>query len=77
MKKRKRKWMSRAFTPENKGKLHRRLHVPEGEKIPESKLESAAHSSDPEERKEAALAKTGKRFAHKKHHRGSRRSSRR
>jgi len=63
-KKRPRKWMSRAFG-KHPGKLHRRLHVPEGEKIPEKKLEKAEHSSDPSERREAALAETGRRFGHK------------
>lgn len=60
-KKKGRKWMKRAFG-KHPGRLHRRLHVPEGERIPASKLRKAAHSSDPSLRKEAALAKTGKRF---------------
>ncbi len=41
----KRKWMAKAFS-KHPGKLHQRLHVPEGEPIPESKLEKATHSSD-------------------------------
>ncbi len=40
------------------GALHRTLHVPSGEKIPEKKLEKAEHSSNPRLRKEADLAKT-------------------
>ena len=58
----KRKWMSKAFG-KNPGKLHRELHVPEGEKIPEAKLQKAEHSDDPTLRKEAALAETGKKYA--------------
>lgn len=57
------KWAQKAFS-KNPGKLHRRLHVPEGEKIPAAKLEKAAHSEDPSLRKEAALAKTAKSFHH-------------
>lgn len=66
------KWMQKAFG-KHPGKLHRRLHVPEGEKIPASKLERAEDSSDPSLRKEAALAKVGKRTARK----GGRHSHRR
>lgn len=61
----KRKWMASAFG-KNPGKLHRKLHVPEGEKIPESKLQKAEHSNDPALRKEATLAETGKRYAGKR-----------
>lgn len=69
-------WMSSAFG-KHPGKLHRRLHVKKGEKIPESKLERAEHSSDPSLRREASLAETGKRFGGKKHHRRGKRTSRR
>lgn len=41
-----------------KGALHRELGVPAGQKIPAAKLEKAAHSSNPTERKRANLAKT-------------------
>ena len=58
----KRKWMAEAFG-EHPGKLHRRLHVPEGERIPEFELHKAEHSSDPTLRREAALARTGRRYA--------------
>jgi len=47
---------------ENKGGLHRALGVPEGKKIPASKLAKAAKSKNPKVRKEAALAKTLARF---------------
>ena len=60
-----RKWMQQAFS-KHPGRLHRRLHVPEGKRIPSSKLRAAAHSSDPSLRREAALAKTGKRYGGKK-----------
>ena len=50
--------------PENKGKLHSKLGVPQGEKIPEAKLEKAKHSSSPAERKEANFAINAKKFKH-------------
>jgi len=40
------------------GALHRELHVPKGEKIPQSKLTKALHSDNPKMRKQANLAKT-------------------
>jgi hypothetical protein len=46
----------------SKGALHRALHVPEGKKIPEKKLEKAEHSKSGKVRKEANLAKTLKKF---------------
>ena len=49
----------------NKGALHRHLGVKEGEKIPEEKLEKAAHSKDTKIRKEASLAMTLKGMHHK------------
>jgi hypothetical protein len=49
----------------NKGALHRKLHVPMGEKISTKKLEKAEHSKNPKERREANLAKTLKGL-HKK-----------
>ena len=61
----KRKWMAKAFG-KNPGKLHRKLGVPEGEKIPESKLRKAEHSKDPTLRREAVLAETAKRYAGKR-----------
>ena len=42
----------------NKGGLHRALHVPEGEKIPEEKLSSARNSSNEHVKKMAELAHT-------------------
>lgn len=40
------------------GALHKSLGVPEGEKIPASKLAKAAHSSNPTTRRRANLART-------------------
>lgn len=57
----KKKWISGAVA-EGKGKLHEHLHVPQGEKIPEEKMEEAMHSKNSTIRKEANLAKTLKKF---------------
>ncbi len=40
------------------GALHRELKVPEGQKIPQSKLTKALHSNNPKLRKQANLART-------------------
>lgn len=50
--------------PVNKGGLHRALKVPEGQKIPPSKLAEASDSDDPHVRRMAASAKG---FAAMKH----------
>ena len=44
------------------GALHRELHVPQGQKIPQAKLEAAERSKNPTERKRAMLAEELKRF---------------
>lgn len=49
-------WIKNAV--KHKGALHRKLGVPEGEKIPAKKMAKAEHSKNPTERKEANLAKT-------------------
>ena len=51
------KWMQKAFS-KNKGKLHRELGVPQGQKIPAAKIEKATHAKSGTLRKEANLAKT-------------------
>jgi len=53
-------WIPKAeFHPGgSKGKLHRELGVPEGQKIPQSRLAAAAGSSNPAIRRDAARAKT-------------------
>ena len=53
-------WIAGAI--KHKGALHKELHVKEGEKIPEKKLEKAEHSKNPLEKKRANLAKTLKSF---------------
>lgn len=51
-----------AGATKNKGALHEKLGVPQGKKIPESKLNKAEHSRNATVRKEASLAKTLKSF---------------
>jgi hypothetical protein len=41
-----------------KGALHKELNVKPGEKIPQSKLTKALHSTNPKMRKQANLART-------------------
>lgn len=54
------KWIAGAI--KHPGALHRELGVPEGQKIPASKLNKAAHSSNPTLKKRAVLAKTLKKM---------------
>ena len=58
--------MAKAFD-QHPGKLHKRLHVPEGEPIPESKLDKATHSRDTGLKREAVLARTARRYAGRGH----------
>lgn len=51
-------WIQKALGPNSKGKLHRELGVPEGKKIPSSKLKKAEHSKNPKLKKRAILANT-------------------
>lgn len=48
--------------PSHKGRLHSALGVPQGEKIPASKLAKAAHSSNPHMRQMANFAKVAKKW---------------
>ena len=48
------------------GALHKELGVPEGKKIPEKKINKAAHSDNPSLAKKANLAKTLSKL-HKRH----------
>jgi hypothetical protein len=57
-----RNWIAGATR--NKGALHRALGVPEGEKIPASKLAKGARSRNPTIRREVGLAKTLRSFHH-------------
>ena len=50
------KWIAGAI--KKPGALRKELHVKKGEKIPEKKLEKAAHSKNPVEKKRAVLAET-------------------
>jgi hypothetical protein len=54
------KWVKGAI--KHKGKLHRELNVPQGEKIPAKKMAKAAKSKNPTIRKEVNLAKTLKKM---------------
>lgn len=54
-------WIQKAT--QNKGALHRKLHVPQGQKIPAGKL-SAAASKGGTIGKEARLAETLKKLNH-------------
>ena len=58
-------WIQKAVPESNKGLLHKKLGVPEGEKIPESKLKAAEKSGDPKLEHEARFAENVKGL-HKK-----------
>lgn len=49
-----------------KGKLHRELGIPEGQKIPAQRLAQAERSRDPEVRRDAIRAKTMEGWRHGK-----------
>ena len=52
----KKDWINTAI--KHKGGLHKALHVQQGKKIPETKLEQAEHSKNSLIKKEANLAET-------------------
>jgi hypothetical protein len=56
----KKNWIAGAI--KKPGALHKALHVKEGKKIPESKLEKAEHSKNPLMKKRASLAETLKKM---------------
>ncbi len=60
----KKNWIKGAI--KHPGALREKLHVPEGKKIPESKIKKAEHSKSPTLRKEANLAETLKKLRKKK-----------
>lgn len=60
------KWISGAIPPSHRGRLHRDLHIPEGQKIPEKKILKAEHSDNPAIAKRAHLAETLKKL-HRRH----------
>lgn len=47
-----------------KGKLHRELGIPEGQKIPAKRLHAAENSSNPEVKRDAIRAKTMEGWKH-------------
>lgn len=55
-----------AVKPSHKGRLHRALGIPEGEKIPISRIHAAERSSDAAVAKEARYAETMRGWNHKK-----------
>jgi hypothetical protein len=59
----KKKWIQGAV--KKPGALRKALHVKEGDKIPEKKLEKAEDSKSPLMRKRAALAETFKKIRKK------------
>jgi hypothetical protein len=57
--------MTKPFNPGgHKGKLHRELGIPEGEKIGKARLAKAAHSSNPETKRDAKRAQTMGKWKH-------------
>lgn len=57
--------MTKTFNPGgHKGKLHRELGIPEGEKIGTARLAKAARSSSPEVARDAKRAQTMKTWNH-------------
>lgn len=57
--------MTIKIKPSHKGKLHKALGVPAGQKIPLGKIEKAAHSKSPTLRREANFALNARKFKHK------------
>lgn len=54
-------WIQDAVNPKTKGLLHKKLGVPQGDKIPEKKLAKALHSKSKKLRQEAQFAKNVKK----------------
>jgi hypothetical protein len=58
--------MAKGFHPGgHKGKLHRELGIPVGQKIPAARLRAATHSRNPEIRRDAIRARTMKSWRKK------------
>lgn len=51
-------WIQKAVGGKSKGALHRALNVPEGQKIPASKMAQAAKSTNPHMKRMVNLAHT-------------------
>jgi hypothetical protein len=60
------KWIQGAIPPSHKGALHRALGVPEGQKIPESKMQAASKNASPRMAKMINLANTLKKMKPKR-----------
>lgn len=56
--------MAIMIKPSHKGLLHKKLGVPQGQKIPQARIDKAAKSKSPALRKEADFAKIAKKFQH-------------
>lgn len=56
--------MAISIKPSRKGLLHKKLGVPQGEKIPASKIAAAKKSKSPAMRKEATFAVNAKKWNH-------------
>lgn len=54
--------MAIKIKPQNKGKLHRELGVPQGQKIPASKIAAAKNSPSPAVRKQATFAANARKW---------------
>lgn len=53
--------------PSHRGLLHEKLHVPQGQPIPEAKIEKAAHSPNITLEREAHFAEVAKHWHHPGH----------
>lgn len=51
--------------PSHEGRLHEKLGVPKGEKIPAAKIAAAKKSPDPATRKQATFAANARKWTHK------------
>lgn len=51
--------------PSHEGLLHKELHVPEGQKIPQAKIEKAAHSPNVKLEERARFAENAEHWAKK------------
>lgn len=67
------KWIQKAV--KKPGDLHKKLHVPEGEKIPEEKIEEATHSDNANLREKAQFAENVKGLGKKKKKKKGKKSS--
>lgn len=54
------------INPAHKGELRRKLHVPDGQKIPANALQKAAHSKNSHTRAQAVFALNARHFKHAK-----------